>query len=61
MDERTVQEWAHEYVKTVNGPVNGHGQCVHPTLGRSDFMMQRMFQTFGVKTSNEAIAEEFKK
>lgn len=61
MDKQTVEEWAHEYVKTVNGPTNGHGQCVHPIHGRSDFMMRQMFQTFGTETSNKAIDEEFKK
>ena len=55
----TLQEYAKEYVKTVMSQPNGWGQCVHPTLGRSDEMMIRMYRLFGGVPVEYAIEAEF--
>lgn len=57
----TLQEYAKEYVKTVMSQPNGWGQCVHPTFGRSDEMMIRMYRLFGGVPVEYAIDEEFKR
>ena len=49
---------AREYVDTVNGPENGLGQNVHPVYGRSDYMLARMYRTFGLAETNVAIDAE---
>jgi hypothetical protein len=56
----TLEEYAKAYVETVSGPVNAWGQCVHPTLGRSDEIMIRMYRLFGGLPSEYAIEKEFK-
>ena len=43
----TPQELAKAYVDTIMGPLNGWGQCVHPTLGRSDFILLRLQREVG--------------
>ena len=43
----TPKELAQAYVKTVTGPGNGWGQCVHPTLGRSDYILLRLQELVG--------------
>lgn len=56
----TLKEYAKEYVKTVYGPVNAWGQCVHPILGRSDELMIRMYRLFGGVPTEHAIDEELR-
>ena len=41
--EGLAEQYAKEYVDTIYGPANAWGQCVHPTLGRSDHIMGRIF------------------
>lgn len=55
----TLQEYAREYVKTVMSTPNGWGQCVHPTLGRSDTILFKMYRIFGGAPSEQAIEKEF--
>lgn len=57
----TLQEYAREYVKTVMSQPNGWGQCVHPTFGRSDEMMIKMYRLFGGVPVEYAIDKEFKR
>jgi hypothetical protein len=59
--EPTLQEMAKAYVDTLYSPANGHGQHVHPRYGRSDNMLYRMHQDFGVTEANKAIDAEFAK
>jgi hypothetical protein len=47
----TPKELAQAYVATVNGKrPNGWGQFCHPTLGRSDYMMWRLWHMVGMNT-----------
>lgn len=55
----TLEEYAKEYVKTVTSQPNGWGQCVHPTLGRSDKIMIKMYRLFGGTPTEYAIDKEF--
>jgi hypothetical protein len=43
----TKEQIAQAYAETINGPANGWGQCVHPTLGRSDYIMLRLRNMVG--------------
>jgi hypothetical protein len=56
----TLNEYAKEYVDTILSPANGWGQHVHPTLGRSDYIMLEMFRIFGDVLAQEAITIELK-
>jgi len=55
----TLKEYATAYVETVMGPANGHGQCVHPTLGISHGILQRMSREFGTEETMTAIDTAF--
>lgn len=55
----TLEEWAKIYVDTINGPMNGWGQHVHPIHGRSDYIMRSMFSEFGQPPAMAAIKEAF--
>ena len=57
----TLEQAAKEYVDTLNGQSNGLGQHVHPTYGRSDYMMRAMWETFGREAADAAIDAEFAK
>jgi len=57
----TPQELAKAYVKTINGQPNGWGQYVHPTLGRSDFIMLRLRQLVGEQECDRLIDEQLAK
>jgi hypothetical protein len=54
----TLKEYAKEYVDTILSPANGWGQHVHPTLGRSDFIMLDMIKSFGNDETQVAIKTE---
>ena len=56
----TLEELAKAYAETIFGPENGHGQNVHPTLGRSDYIMRRMWEEFGRDSANLAIGNAMK-
>ena len=56
----TLQEYARIYVDTINGPANGWGQHVHPTLGPTHAIMGLMWRKFGREESNAAIDAAFK-
>lgn len=43
----TPEQIAKAYVETINGPANGWGQHVHPTLGRSHAIMLRLRRMVG--------------
>ena len=53
--EGLAQQYAKEYVDTIYGPTNAWGQCVHPTLGRSDYIMRRIFDMVGRVQGNRLI------
>ena len=50
-----IEQLAMAYVVTINGPANGLGQHVHPTLGRSDSIMLRMQREFGQEATHAAL------
>ena len=54
----TLEEYAREYVKTLMSTPNGLGQCVHPTLGRSDRIIIKMNRLFGSVPTELAIDKE---
>ena len=56
---QTIADWAAVYVAVINGPANAWGQHCHPTLGRSDFIMRRMYILFGEAAAMEAIRQAF--
>ena len=51
----TPQEIATAYVETINRPANGWGQHVHPTLGRSDYIMLRLRRLVGEEEADKLI------
>jgi hypothetical protein len=51
----TPQELAKAYAETIAGPTNGWGQCVHPTLGQSDYIMRRLYEMVGQDKANELL------
>lgn len=51
------QDLAKAYAETINGPANAWGQCVHPTLGRSDLIMRRLAQEIGRTEADRLIDE----
>ena len=53
--EGLAKQYAKEYVDTIYGPANAWGQCVHPTLGRSDYIMGRIFDMVGREQGNRLI------
>lgn len=59
--DKTVNQWAKEYVDLLNSPANGWGQHVHPRYGESHSMMFAMLQIFGDGATNAAIDAEFEK
>ena len=46
---------AKAYAETIYGPANGWGQHVHPTLGRSDYIMFALRKLVGDAECNELI------
>ena len=52
---KDLKEVAGHYADVVNGPLNGHGQCVSTLYGRSDHMMLKMVETFGRIETDQAI------
>jgi len=57
----TLDQFARDYVATLNAPANGLGQHVHPTHGRSDVMLYRMVKTYGDAAAHAAIDAAFAK
>lgn len=43
----TPEQLAKAYAETINGPANGWGQHVHPTLGVSHWIMLRLRKEVG--------------
>ena len=54
----TAEDLAKAYVETIYGPANGWGQYCHPTLGRSDYVMLRIFKLVGKDKGNLLIDRE---
>jgi|TARA_R110000824_G_scaffold7178_4_gene32580 hypothetical protein len=51
---------AQEYVATLNGPANGHGQYIHKETGlESHFYFSKMVRSFGWDVTNNKIDQEF--
>jgi hypothetical protein len=51
----TAQQLAQAYVETIHGPTDGWGACVHPTLGRSDYIMLHLYKMVGEDECNRLI------
>lgn len=51
----TAQKLAKAYAETIAAPPNGWGQHVHPTLGRSDYIMRRIYKMVGEEKGLELI------
>jgi hypothetical protein len=51
----TPEQLAAAYAATIYGPANGWGQHVHPTLGRSDFIMLKLRGLVGEAESERLI------
>ena len=56
----TPQQLAIAYVETINGPANGWGQYVHPTLGQSHAIMHKLSQIVGHDECQRLITEAMK-
>jgi len=54
----TPQDLAKAYAETINGPANGWGQHVHPTLGVSHGIMRRLQAMVGNVEADRMIKEE---
>jgi hypothetical protein len=54
----TPEKLAKAYVQTINAPPNGWGQHVHPTLGRSDFIMLELRRLVGEQECDRLIDEQ---
>lgn len=57
----TAQELANAYVEAINSPPNGWGQHYHPTLGRSDSILMRLYVEAGYVEGSRLINEAIKK
>lgn len=55
MVERDLTEVAKEYVETLRGVPNAHGQHRHPVYGMSHSMLYLMHVVYGVDPANDAI------
>lgn len=55
----TLNEFARDYVATLNAPANALGQHVHPAHGRSDAMLYRMIKAYGEAAAHAAIDAAF--
>jgi hypothetical protein len=55
----TPKELATAYVDTINGRANGWGQYCHRTLGRSDFIMLRLWKEVGQEEGERLIDAAF--
>lgn len=55
MVERDLTEVAKEYVETLRGQANAHGQHIHPVYGMSHMMLYLMHVVYGVDPANDAI------
>lgn len=53
----TAEQLARAYAETIYRPANGWGQHVHPELGRSDSIMQRLYRMVGEAEANRLIDE----
>ena len=59
--EELAEQYAKEYAHTIYGPTDALGQCVHPTLGRSDYIMRHIFNMVGYEQGKRLIDLEMKK
>jgi hypothetical protein len=51
----SAQQLAQAYAETINGPANGWGQHVHPTLGISHAIMWRLRKMVGEAEADRLI------
>jgi hypothetical protein len=56
----TPNELAQAYAETINGKSNGWGQYCHPTLGRSDFIMLKLWNIVGKDQAEKLIDDAMK-
>ena len=61
-DAPTVEEYAQEYVDTLNGPANGWGQHICKRTGYVSHVVHRIgMRNYGEKEFNDAIDAVFAK
>ena len=58
--EKLANRLAIAYAETIKGPANGWGQHVHPSFGRSDFIMHRLSLLVGQDECQRLITEAMK-